>query len=69
MSNASVKHNGSLDSALVAHRLQGLPPLLQLKHLVNNSIHANLTRVQIRDRIWELVGLAEASEDGDFISD
>lgn len=54
-----VKHDGCLDGALVAHRLQTLRPLLDPEHLVYNAVHFDLSGIQIIDCTWELVGLAE----------
>lgn len=64
-----VKGNGGLDGALVAHGLQALLPLLDLKDLVHNAVDLHLARVKIVNCGRELVDLGEAAQNSDFISD
>lgn len=63
-----VKSNGSLDGSLVPHRLQAFLPLLDLEHLVDDSIDLHLACVKVRDRSGELIGLGEAAQNGDFVA-
>lgn len=64
-----IEGDGSLDSGLVAHSLKTLLPLLNLVHLVHNTVHLNFARVKIVNSGRELVGLRETAEDSDFITD
>lgn len=64
-----VEGDGSLDGALVTHRLQALGPLVNLEHLVDNTVDFDLAGVQVVDSSGELVRLGEAADDGDLVTD
>ena len=64
-----VKGDGGLNGALVLHGLEALGPLLNLEDLVDNSVDFHLSGVEIVDGSREFIGLAEASKDGDFVTD
>lgn len=63
-----VKSNGSFDGGLVPHRLQTLLPLLDLEHLVDDSVDLHLACIKIRNSSWEFVGLGETAQNRDFIA-
>jgi hypothetical protein len=63
-----VKGDGRLNSRLVAHSLKALLPLLNLVHLVDNTINPNLSRVKVINSSRELVCLRETTKDSNLIT-
>jgi hypothetical protein len=63
-----VKGDGRLNSRLVAHSLKALLPLLNLVHLVDNTIHPNLSRIKVINSSRELVCLRETTKDSNLIT-
>lgn len=64
-----VKDDRRLDGALVLQRRQTLLPLLQPEGLVHDALDLHLAGVQVVDGGGELVGLGEATQNGDFVTD
>lgn len=64
-----VKDDRRLDGALVLQRRQTLLPLLQLEGLVHDTLNLDFAGVQVVDGSGELVGLGEATQNGDLVTD
>lgn len=64
-----IEHNRGLDSSLVPHSLQTLPPLLELIRLIYNALDLDLAAVEVVDGGREHVRLGEGADDGDFVAE